>query len=95
MTLTFAQTLAEAPRVEKLKLWMRLQTPPLSFTSLAKPLNITSNTLARACAGKTMPVYQHTYLTRDKGVPAELLPRPMDRKTGPKTTRAEETAQAV
>lgn len=75
--------LTEAPRIEKLKLFMRMQQPPLSFVALARPLGVTSAALGRHCAQETMPVNQHTHLVNN-GIPPELLPAPLDRKPGPK-----------
>lgn len=81
--LEFVLTLTEAPRIEKLKLFMRMQKPPLSFVSLSKQLGISSAALGRHCANDTMPVNQHSHLI-DKGIPENLLPKPEDRKPGPK-----------
>ena len=82
--LDFQEMLSNAPRIEKLKLWMRMQHPRLSFNKLALPLQIQGQTLARNCANETMPVRQHEYLVKTFDVPVEYLPIPLDVKTGPK-----------
>ncbi len=76
-------TLSNAPRIEKLKFWMRSQKPMRTFRAWGKPLGLTGATLGRNCAQETMPVEQHAALVRDN-VPVDLLPRPENRKSGPK-----------
>ncbi|CAK7034978.1 MAG: hypothetical protein DELT_00523 [Desulfovibrio sp.] len=89
MQSSLALNLTDAPRIEKLKLFMRMQNPPLTFVSLAEPLDITSAVLGKSCSQETMPVYQHKHLV-ENGIPPELLPIPQDRKSGPKPKTPEQ-----
>jgi len=46
-------------------------------------MGISGNAVSKLCDQDTMPVHRHKQL-RNLGVPAELLPEPMDLKPGPK-----------
>jgi len=68
-------------RQEALRLWMNRNGK--SFSAWGGNMGVTGNAVSKLCDQDTMPVHRHEQL-RHLGVPAELLPKPMDLKPGPK-----------
>jgi len=81
MQLGIAPTLTELSRQEKLRLWM--ERAGVTFISLALGVGINPAVLGRQCKQDTMPARNHSALLA-QGVPAELLPVPLDQRPGPK-----------
>lgn len=84
-----AANLTELSRQEKLRLWMSRNR--WTYARLARSLDITSNAVAKLCNQSTMPVRRHAQIVT-LGVPAELLPQPLDVKPGPKPRKLAEPA---
>lgn len=73
--------LTHLSRQERLRIWM--QRKGITFTALARELDVTPNAVSKLCHQSTMPTRRHAALL-DLGVSVELLPTPCDLKTGPK-----------
>ena len=86
---TRLNNLAELTRDEKREIWCKRKGETLR--NLAQVAGVTKSTLSVHLRRETMPVAQHARLT-EYGVPAELLPAPLDRKTGPKPRCPKEAA---
>ncbi|WP_455784337.1 helix-turn-helix domain-containing protein [Bilophila wadsworthia] len=80
---TVCSNLSELTTDEKREIWMKRNRCTVS--RLAEVAGVTVSSLSRALRNSTMPVAQHQALV-DFGVPAELLPRPFNRKPGPRPT---------
>ncbi|MBG3875569.1 XRE family transcriptional regulator [Desulfovibrio oxamicus] len=76
-----APTLTELSRQEKLRLWM--DRTGATFLGLSAGVGINPAVLGRQCKQDTMPARNHRALVA-QGVPAELLPIPLDQRPGPK-----------
>jgi DNA-binding CsgD family transcriptional regulator len=81
---TFAD-ITELTRDEKREIWMTRQG--ISLAALCVVVGCTVSTLSKHLRNETIPVEHHLKLVRF-GVPAELLPLPVDQKRGPKPRNA-------
>lgn len=81
MQLPISPNLTSLTRQEALRLW--LSRNGLSFSELGRRLGVTPNSVSKLCDQETMPVRRHAQLL-EQGLPAELLPRPLDIKPGPR-----------
>lgn len=79
-TVKSCANLADLSRDEKREIWMKRNG--FTVTSLASFVGVVPATLSRTLRNATMPVAQHEKLVR-LGMPAEILPAPLDKKTGP------------
>lgn len=68
------------PNLKKLQNWMNERD--ITIRSLAERLQVSKGTMSQLLRSKTIPVRRHTALLH-LGFPDELLPAPLDRKTGP------------
>lgn len=91
MEMALHQTLIEVTRHDKLVLWLKKNG--LDFAKLGKAIGITRVSVGRLCRSETIPVRRHKQLTA-LGVPADLLPEPLDLNPGPRR-RVEQSAQAA
>ncbi len=55
----------------------------LSFREIGRRINVSGSAIAKLCDQETMPVHRHAELMA-LGIPAELLPAPLNIKPGPK-----------
>lgn len=74
-------TVTHLSRREKLEVWMRREG--VTFVALGRHCGVTPYNVAKLLRQETMPVRRHEQLAAF-GVPAELLPAPLDIKPGPK-----------
>jgi transcriptional regulator with XRE-family HTH domain len=79
---TSFSNLAELSKEEKRDIWMHRNRVTQSI--LAKVAGVSKCTISYFLRQPTMPSIRHAALIAF-GVPCELLPEPLDRKTGPKT----------
>lgn len=89
---TRLNNIAELTRDEKREIWCRRQGETL--LSLAQVAGVHKSTLSVHLRSVTMPVAQHARLV-EYGVPVDLLPDPLDRRSGPKPRRSVDSTQAV
>lgn len=82
------QNLTELSSKEKMFRWMRENGQ--TYTNLSAQMGITSCGLGRLFKGQTIPTRRHRQLVA-LGVPAEVLPQPLDIPTGPKPKQHEAT----
>lgn len=80
VTATGMPNLTELSTEEKREIFLKRQG--WSITALAERLGIHKAVLARSLKSPTMPVRHHEKLVQ-LGMPPELLPEPLDKKTGP------------
>lgn len=71
----------EPTRQESLVLWLKRNG--IQQGDIAASLNIGKNTVSRWLRSETIPTWRHQQLL-DFGIPAELLPAPVDIAPGPK-----------
>lgn len=74
----------EPTRQEALLIWLRRRG--LQQRDIARRLGIGQNTVSRWLAADTIPSWRHRQLV-SLGIPAELLPAPLDIAPGPKRGR--------
>jgi hypothetical protein len=84
MQLAITSNLTQLTRQELLRIWMLRNG--ITFTQLGHHLGITSNAVSKLCLQDTMPTRRHRALV-SYGVPPDLLPLPVDLKTGPKSKK--------
>lgn len=66
---------------EKRDIWIKRSE--FTLNSLAEAAGVSASVLSRSMRNETMPTKQHAALLA-LGMPVNLLPRPEDKKTGPK-----------
>lgn len=71
----------EPTRQELLQLWLKRNG--IQQGDIAKALNTGKNTVSRWLRADSIPTWRHRQLL-DYGIPAELLPAPVDIAPGPK-----------
>lgn len=81
--------LPDLTREEKREIWLRRTGYTLKI--LAQVAGVSLTTLSLHMRNKTMPVRQHETLVAF-GVPPEILPEPLDKKSGPKPRTLESVA---
>lgn len=81
MQSSIAINLTELSRQEKLRLWMA--RTGVRFVDMAVALDVTPAAIGKLCKQATMPEHRHRALVAF-GVPADLLPAPLNIKSGPK-----------
>lgn len=81
MQSSIAINLTELSRQEKLRLWMA--RAGVRFVDMAAALDVTPAAIGKLCKQTTMPEHRHRALV-DFGVPADLLPAPLNIKSGPR-----------
>jgi len=81
MQSTISINLTELSRQEKLRLWMA--RTGVRFVDMAVALDVTPAAIGKLCKQATMPEHRHRALVAF-GVPADLLPAPLNVKSGPK-----------
>lgn len=81
MQSSIAINLTELSRQEKLRLWMA--RAGVRFVDMAVALDVTPAAIGKLCKQATMPEHRHRALVAF-GVPADLLPAPLNIKGGPK-----------
>lgn len=74
-------TYSELTKQEKLQLWMR--RAGLTYAELGRKLGLTRAAAARLCKKETAPTRRVTVL-KEIGIPADLLPIPLDITPGRK-----------
>jgi hypothetical protein len=82
VTATRCIDLTEITRNEKREIWIKRQGETLGHLALIT--GVSTATLSRHLRNETMPVKLHECLV-SYGVPAELLPMPLDQKPGSKS----------
>lgn len=73
--------LPQLSKNEKREIWMKRQQ--ITMDTLAEVAGVKTPAISRNLRNDTMPVEQHKALVA-YGLPAEILPVPMDQKRGPK-----------
>ncbi|MBU1229575.1 MAG: helix-turn-helix transcriptional regulator [Proteobacteria bacterium] len=92
MEFPIAPNLTPLSRQEALRVWMSRNG--LTFTEMARRMDVTSNNVSKLCDQDTMPVHRHAQLL-GMGVPMELLPEALDLKPGPKPRTIHDEAMAA
>lgn len=77
----FDANLIYPTKQERLLLWMRRNRR--SYRGLGRDIDLSGVQVANLCGQDTMPTEHHAQLVA-LGVPADLLPKPLDVKPGPK-----------
>lgn len=78
--------LPQLSKNEKREIWLKRRE--ITLEALAKLVGIKTAAISRNLRNDTMPVEQHKALV-DYGLPAEILPDPMDQKRGPKPRKTQ------
>lgn len=78
-------TISEIPRAERMRRWM--SEYDITDRSIAEVLGITRARVTIMLNQETMPAKHHKAFLQ-LGFPAELLPRPLDKKPGPRPKTA-------
>lgn len=87
ITETSFPNLSDLSIAEKRNLWLKFNGYTLTY--LARVLGITPSTLSRRFTCETMPTEQHAKLIA-LGMPAEYLPRPLNKRPGPRPSSPRE-----
>jgi hypothetical protein len=92
MQLRTDANLTRLSRLEALDVWKKRNR--LSFAEMGRRMGVTGENVSKLCAQDTMPVHRHEQLCA-LGVPAHLLPTPLNLKPGPKPRTVHEEFQAA
>lgn len=92
MQFPISPNLTPLSRQEALRVWMHRNG--LTFTEMARRMDVTSNLVSKLCDQETMPVHRHMQLL-GMGVPVELLPQALDIKPGPKPRTVDDEFRAA